>query len=232
MVSFDKDLASFAATWRNHVPNFAVSDPSDSLCISKTLGYLPLHLGYEIPHAAMLEEAKRLSDFFVLHRSAEHHKGWRSLCIHGLSSQHTLGHKDYGYDSHLDAPYSWTDICKFCPITYEFFKEIFEYESYERIRFMLLEPGGFTLPHIDVPWTQLAPINIALNAPDGCEFVMQNWGTIPFPSGAANILAIGHPHAVWNRSNEPRFHIIVHGIKKQIWQHRIIDSYARMGAVK
>ena len=228
MISFDTDLDSFADTWRNHAPDFTVSDIHDSLSISKALGYLPLQLDYQIPHAEMLEEAKRLRDFFVLHRSQEQHRGWRSLCIHGLSSQHTLGHRDYGYDSHLDAPYGWTDICKFCPLTHEFFRDVFEYNSYERIRFMLLEPGGYTHPHIDVPWTQLAPVNIALNAPDGSEFVMQDWGTIPFPPGAANILAIGHPHAVWNRSDQDRYHIIVHGIKKPIWQQRIIDSYHRL----
>jgi len=197
----------------------------DSKSISKGLGYLPLQLGYDVPYEAMLAEARNLRDHFVMHRSSENHRGWRSICIHGLSPTHTLGHKDYGYETTESAPYGWTDICKFCPVTHDFFSRVLEYDSYERIRFMLLEPGGYILPHVDVPWVQLAPINIALNAPRDCEFIMENWGTIPFPPGAVNILAIGNPHAVWNRSDEDRYHIIVHGIKKPMWQQRIVNSY-------
>jgi Aspartyl/Asparaginyl beta-hydroxylase len=218
-------LIEFTNKWRSHQPTFYSEDPNDSKKISESVGYLPLDLGYDIPYQEMLEEARSIREHFVIHRGQENHSGWRSICIHGLGHTHTLGHKDYGYNSTELAPYRWTDICDRCPVTYNFFKNVLEYESYERIRFMLLEPGGYIVPHIDVPFKYLGPLNMALNEPTGCEFVMENWGKIPFPPGAVNILAIGHLHAVWNNSNEDRYHIIVHGIKTPVWQQRIIDSY-------
>ena len=55
-----------------------------------------LKLDIKIPHEEMLKEAISLKDEFVSHRdhdsdprSGYRHKGWRSLCIHGISPTHT-----------------------------------------------------------------------------------------------------------------------------------------------
>lgn len=90
---------------------------------------------------------------------------------------------------------------------------------------MLLEPGGYILPHADVDWKQLGPVNLALNNPDGCEFIMEDHGIIPFTNGTANMLAIGNVHAVYNNSHEDRFHIIVHGARGSAWNDYITNSY-------
>ena len=174
---------------------------------------------------AMLSEAKKLRDFFVYHRAGGQHQGWRSLCLHGISSVHTENHDRYGFPDRESAPYAWTDISKFCPVSTEFFSNVFGYDWYERVRFMLLEPGGYILPHEDVDWKQLGPVNIALNNPDGCVFAMEDWGIVPFAGGTANMLAVGYRHAVYNNSQEDRYHIIVHGSRGADWTDYIINSY-------
>ena len=55
---------------------------------------------------------------------------------------------------------------------HKFFKERFPYKNYYRLRFMLLEPGGFITPHKDTDTNKLSPINMALNHPKGCLMKM------------------------------------------------------------
>ena len=232
-LSFDsyndlRSLHDFFSKWRDYRPSLPlISDPSTEQ-IRSNLGYLPIKLKTSIPYNDMLKEAAALREFYVYHRASGDHRGWRSICVHGISTVHTANHDRYGFINPELAPYDWTDISKFCPITTEFFRDTFGYDSYERIRFMLLEPGGYILPHADVQHKKLSPINIALSNPIGCEFVMEDWGTVPFEPGSINMLAVGNTHAVYNSSNEDRFHVIVHGVRGDAWYRNIIDSYQKL----
>lgn len=220
-----EELRQFMLEWHGHTPDIPTIENATPRGIRQSLGYLPLRLPFEIPHREMLEEAKALKEFYVYHRSTGHHRGWRSLVLHGLSSVHSQGHEHYGYRDRDDIPYDWTDISRFCPVSTRFFRDTFGYDRYARVRFMLLEPGGYILPHEDVDWKSLSPINIALNNPPGCDFVMKGWGLIPFQAGSANMLAVGYEHAVFNDSDEDRYHIIVHGEMGEIWPGIIQGSY-------
>lgn len=195
------------------------------------LPWLKLELPFWFPHKEMLQEAVNMNDSYVPHRTKETHSGWESLCIHGLASGMTNIHQQYytkdtaPYDWN-NPPYNWTDICKICPVTHAFFRDLFCYDAYARVRFMLLRPGGYILPHKDYPYDTLGPINIALNQPEGCDFVMEDRGVVPFVSGSAFLLSLSNRHIVWNRSNEDRYHIIVHGKRNQkMWNEIIKDSY-------
>ena len=91
-----------------------------------------LELDIELPHEDMLKEAVSLKDEFVKHRDQDggggggyRHKGWRSLCIHGIDPYKTNHFLQYGYNTHEETPYDWTEICARCPITHEFFKYYF-----------------------------------------------------------------------------------------------------------
>jgi hypothetical protein len=223
-----QQLDDFFNQWQNHKFALPVIENKTSDNIRASLGYLPLQLPFDIPYKEMLIEAAALKDYYVYHRSGGRHQGWRSLCLHGISSVHTENHDRYGFIDRVSAGYCWTDISRFCPVTTQFFRDMFGYESYDRVRFMLLEPGGYILPHADVDYQRLSPINIALNNPRGCDFVMQNWGTIPFSAGSANMLAVGNMHAVFNGSDEDRYHIIVHGICSDVWKSYLFDSFAAM----
>ena len=76
---------------------------------------------------------------------------------------------------------------------------------------MKLEAGGYIMPHTDGKGRIFGPFNIAINNPDGCQFVFKNDGIVPFKQGRGAFLDLGREHCVWNNSNEDRYHLIVHG---------------------
>lgn len=190
------------------------------------LPYLPI-LGFDAPIEKMYEEALNLVPRMIEHRSTyEDNKGWKSLVLHGLGDNKTEGAERYGLDPEDQSIYHWTEVSKLAPVTTEFFRDSFKYEAYQRIRFMLLEPGGYISPHADVDYYALSPINMALNNPDGCHFVMENVGVLPFQPATIMKLALINKHAVFNNSNETRIHLIVHGApESQQWNPIIMNSY-------
>lgn len=92
---------------------------------------------------------------------------------------------------------------------------------------MKLNPGGYILPHSDSPDLSLRAVNFSLNNPEACNFVFEKYGFIPFrDSGSAFLVANGYQHSVWNLSNQPRYHIIVHGYATtQPFYDLVVDSY-------
>ena len=184
---------------------------------SSHIPYLPLYLE-SVPYATMLSEAQALDELYVPHRSNDS-SGWASLCIHGITSQHTDHYAVYQEYANLDndrVPYTWTEIQDRCPCTINFFKNYFPFDVYHRIRFMRLAPNGYILPHADSPDLSLRAVNISLNNPDGCSFVFADIGTVAFAdSGSIFLIANGYTHSVWNRSTQFRYHIIVHGYSTQ-----------------
>jgi aspartyl/asparaginyl beta-hydroxylase (cupin superfamily) len=95
---------------------------------------------------------------------------------------------------------------------------------------MLLEPGGYITPHADQDINRLSPVNIALNTPKNCLFKMKGHnGFVPLTDGKAVLLDVGNIHAVYNKSDEDRFHIIVHGVKNKEYEDLVERSYAKNG---
>lgn len=175
--------------------------------------YLPLPCA-NVPYADMLAEARALDDLYVLHRSNDS-DGWASLCVHGISSQHTDHYAVYPEYQHLtndQVPYTWTEIQDRCPVTVNYFKNHFPVDVYHRIRYMRLAPGGYILPHSDSSDLSLRATNFSLNNPNGCEFLFEDFGVIPYSdAGSVFMIANGYTHSVRNESKQSRYHIIVHG---------------------
>lgn len=195
----------------------------DYIINESKLPWLKLNIAF--PYEEMLQEAKALRKLFVPHRPGNH-KGWYSLCIHGISSTHTNHFSAYGYDSNENTPYVWTDIVEKCPVTFNYFKNIFPFTKYNRLRFMLLESKGYIEPHVDYHKHKLSPINIALNNPETCYMKMKNIkGYVPFKDGTAFMLDVSNEHACFNNSNEDRYHIIVHGTPAESFKKIVQDSY-------
>jgi hypothetical protein len=95
---------------------------------------------------------------------------------------------------------------------------------------MLLEPGGYIMPHKDNDKRKLQAINIALNNPEDCNFGMENYGLIPWSPGDVRLIDISTVHAVWNNSFTPRIHMIIHGWPIQQYRNYrnlIIESYEK-----
>lgn len=189
--------------------------------------FLPIDWETQQDWTEMLAEAKRFQKHFVPHRSHESHRGWSSLVIHGISSVHTESSHTYGYTDDT-APWRWTDVADLCPTITKFFKEQFDYDTYFRIRIMKLAPGGYVIPHKDSlsqAENHIGPINLALNNPEGCNFYMDNIGYLPWTAGRAIKLNLYNVHAVYNHSNEDRYHLIIHGRMGKSWMNRIFLNY-------
>jgi hypothetical protein len=164
------------------------------------------------PYKEMLAEAEALVDDFKPHRD-DYGQGWRSLTLHGLNDD-TQSLEQYGDDrNQVLTQLDWTWVADRCPVTKKFLTDVWPAEYLNRVRFMLLEPGGYILPHRDRTPDQkrLSICNISLNNPGGCEFVMDGFGKVPFDDkGSALLVDNSNLHAVWNRSDKPRFHMIIH----------------------
>ena len=198
--------------------------------IRKESGLPWLSLDISVPYEEMLEEAKSIKERFVSHRSGDirggyTHRGWKSLCIHGIDEHKTNHYTSYGFNSNEDTPYTWTKAADLCPITTNWLINKFPYDKYFRVRFMLLEPEGFIAPHKDTNINILSPINVALNHPTGCIFKMKDHGVVPMKPGTVMLLDVGNIHSYINKSKEDRHHIIIHGTLTQEYKTLVEKSY-------
>jgi hypothetical protein len=184
-----------------------------------------------IPWKEIHAEAIHLleTECFSLHR-ANSGGGWLSLCMHGMSSVHTNVPEDYNMPDEAERELAdWTDISKFCPITKEWMQDEMLYDKFTRVRFMALLPDGWIRPHQDRPSTvSLGATNVAINNPDGCKLVLEDFGEMPFVPGRAMKINTGYHHAVWNRSDEPRIHMIFDGDTSTEFKEILNNNYAKM----
>ncbi len=196
--------------------------------------WMPLDI--EFPWQDMLIEAKKVREYFIGHRVSgksgtyyDANRGWLALPIHGISETHTEGPGAYGY-SEKTAPYKWTKIADMCPITTKFFKETYPCKEYYRVRFTILQPGGYILPHTDGEHNTLWFVNLVLSNPSGFYFKLKDHGYIPFAPGRAMMLDTCGTHALVNLSNEERIHMIVHGmpLREKGFQDLTLKSYKKV----
>lgn len=194
-----------------------------------------LELDIPFPCEKMLEEAKALRQRFVEHRGGEA-KGWMSLTLHGHGEQKTGTWKEYGYKNSIEASKDlhWTDAAYECPVTLGFLKNYFPCEKFGRVRFMLLEAGGYIGIHTDSNSgiRLLENINLSLNNPEGCVWKWQDGDPDVFmKAGKAYAMNISYHHAVYNNSNEDRYHMIIarHDSTPE-WKKLIDDSACKINA--
>lgn len=188
-----------------------------------------LKLDIDFPHKEMLKEANKLKDRFVYHRSDDS-KGWKSLTLYGLGEDKTGGWKTYGYSSGQDADKDmhWTKAAYECPTTHDFFLNRFPSKHYGRVRFMLLEAGGYIGLHSDGNTRLLENINLVLNNPEGCTWY---WGddhpNLEMNDGDAFTINVSYHHRLVNTSNQDRYHIIVSRYDSTEEWRKIIDDAAK-----
>ena len=201
--------------WLNNCKSYSFKFPESFdpkwLVSESKWPYFHLSTFDDQPWKKMYQEAENLLDKFYVHRET-YGQGWKSLTIHGLDDD-TQSLDSYGNRDQTIKQLHWTWVADQCPATKKFLTKCWPAEFLNRVRFMLLEPGGYILPHQDRPDTEkrLSVCNISLNNPEGCEFVMQNQGIVPFKdSGSAFLMDISNVHSVWNKSNKPRIHMIIH----------------------
>lgn len=173
-------------------------------------------------------EMKNIDHFFVEHRAKDKinsygHNGWYSLTLHGIDYDKTENYDRYGFKSQEEAKYDWTAVCNLIPYTVNLIKSL-PFSNYGRVRIMRLSPKGHIMPHTDGPGRIFGPFNFALTNPEGCKFVIKNYGTIPFKPGIGFLIDIGNLHAIYNDSDEYRYHVIIHGVPINNIQQLIQES--------
>jgi hypothetical protein len=164
-----------------------------------------------MPWHDMYLEAEKLIDKFHVHRDDYGH-GWRSLTIHGVNED-SQSLNSYGERDQVLKELHYTWVAEQCPTVKKFLTDVWPAEYLNRVRFMLLEPGGYILPHQDRPDSErrLSVCNISLNHPEGCEFIFKDHGVVPFDNnGSAFLVDISNKHAYINNSDKPRIHMIIH----------------------
>lgn len=184
-----------------------------------------LKLGIEFPYEEIFKEASALRDQFVEYRSSYNTKGWYSLPIIGKSSKEPYAWDNY-YESPQDAvnDMQWTEIADLCPVTKNWLSAVYPSNSYARVRFMLLESGGYIEPHTDTKYPVLGAVNFAITNPKGCVWYWED-STLEFLPGDAYAVNISHTHSVRNNSNEDRYHLIVHHYDStNVWKQLMIKA--------
>lgn len=197
-------------------------------------GWIELDLDFDL--SIWRNEARLIESDLVEHREGEGHRGWRSCCLHGISKEQT-GHWSRYASKESEIQYSWTELTERVPAIYDFWRN-FPVEGYARLRFMQLEPDGFISPHCDAPnglkntdfnmMDHMIPINLAITHPNGCYMDLETYGRVPWKEGKVFIVNITDTHSVYNKSSEPRMHMIAHciiGNKRKEFSELVVRSY-------
>lgn len=169
------------------------------------LPYLKLNMS--VPYNEIYAEWQTVKEQAVDHRADDallsyKNQGWKSLVLYGTNATAT---------QESSGTLDWTDIASKCPKTTQWLKDNFIIDNTTgRIRFMLLDAGGYILPHKDREEKFLYETNIAIHNPKENVFRFTEYGNVPFENGDAYMLDISNKHFVVNNSNEDRLHIIVH----------------------
>jgi hypothetical protein len=192
-----------------------------------------LILDIPVPYKEMLQEAQTLKHRFTDHRG-DGHNGWKSLALYGLGEDKHESWQDYGYKNAEEAArdFVWTEAAKDCPMTMDFLSNTFPCKRYGRVRFMLVEAGGWISPHSDTKHRILENINIPLSNPKEC---MWHWGDgeeLFMEPGIPYAMNISYEHSIYNRSTEDRYHIIIarHDSTDE-WKSLIEQAAARANIV-
>lgn len=212
--------------YQNSQPQLPDYNPSADFEWIRTQSRLPwLKLLVDVPYQVILEEISNIESLMCAHRdnSNEEHRGWQSFCIHGKSYNATREDSYY----HDNRPHVWTKEAQaLMPCTVEYFDQHWKRGCFARLRVMLLEPGGYITVHSDLDQPQLSAINIAITQPTDCHFLMEHHGIVPFEPGSAFWLDISNRHIVFNDSNRPRWHLIVHQtFDNHEFQNLVVKSY-------
>lgn len=171
-----------------------------------------LDLEIPIPHEKMLAEAVLLKHRFTEHRGVEDmHQGWKSLSLYGIDEDKHESWQDYGFKNAVEAAehFKWTRAADECPTIVDWLKTQFPCQRFGRVRLMLLEAGGWIGPHTDTSHRILENINIPLSNPPECVWKWGDGELMRMEPGGVYAMNISYQHAIYNNSDQDRYHLIV-----------------------
>ena len=169
---------------------------------------------FELPEETLAEVQQVYEEgFFVPHNN---NPLWLSSTLHG-EQWHVTGPSD--------AEMTWTEVAEICPETKRFFEKDFLFETYNRIRFMLLMPGGKIKAHSDANTDERyqlgqkqmcrGAINACITQPENCFLRdAKTHEEVPFTPRSIFWFNCWREHEAANNSDQLRFHMVIHGKKK------------------
>ena len=162
-----------------------------------------LQLDIEFPYKQMYEEVEPFFDNFISHNE---HKTTKlsTIMLYGTDVYHTTPSK--ARESGKIA--NWTTMAEMCPITKEFFNEVWPQKKHRKIKWLLFYPGGTIESHNDSNECMLGDgVFFSLNHPQGCEIYYDN-ELVPWKPGQCRMFDFSKYHHGKNNSNEKRLHIL------------------------
>lgn len=170
-----------------------------------------LKLNLKVEYQNILEEAINLKDRFVYHKAKPYsHKGWKSLCLHGISEKHIDTWGDYGFKTASDAGDAsmWTEISALCPHTMKFINN-FPSNKFGRIRFEVLESAGYIDEHRQSRVPVLENIIVPLNSPIGYTHQWFDNEYFTPTLGYAYTTNIHYFYSISNNSKEDYYQLVI-----------------------
>lgn len=202
----------------------AYADPRSEREIDEHLELVPyIDLQLDFDHRACLAEATALLGEFVPYQSDPRYgiRHWRGLALRALDGDPALAAVAVGHDSQQDRRYATTPVAERCPRTMALLRDVLDWEACRAVAFLSLAPRSRIEPHVDDPQHEvMRSVNIALNMPEGCEFVIDTepdgsagpfTRRVPFEPGVGRVVNVARHHYVANGSEVPRVHIVARG---------------------
>ena len=206
-----------------------MSQYSDWICTESGTPSLKLDIP-DLPVNDILNESLNAAEYYAKQRD-HRMPGWYSMAIHAQANNMHYTDHPKNYPSDAPQTYGWTPLADKCPITTEWFKDVWPWSpNLTRIRFMLLKPGGYIRVHSDTGkgnW-ELLNYNIAITNPETCWFAQEQANTIPWEPGDIRLIDVGRDHCVYNESNQERLHMIVLDYRSRNKESYICNGFDKL----
>jgi len=143
---------------------------------------------------------------------------WKLITLYGVSTEIIEEASNYNINNKQE--FKWTDAGNKCPVHKKFIEDNFNLGNNFYIKYAVLEPGGYTLPHSDMgnfnvgdkdynPGSEFYALTFMIKNAPGNIFKFNNYGNIPIKEGKGFLLNVDHIHCTYNRSSENRYHMMI-----------------------
>ena len=125
------------------------------------------------------------------------------------------------HDAQQDQRYATTPVAARCPRTMALLEDVLDWEACRAVAFLALSPRSRIAPHVDDPQHEvMRSVNVALNMPAGCEFVIECepdgregpfTRRVPLRAGVGMVVNVARHHYLVNDSDALRIHVVARG---------------------
>lgn len=201
--------------------------------------YLDLDAGLE--PAPLLAEALALRERFVPYaeRANDGARGWKALSLYAVDGDERrvlVRPEDAALE---DSRFARTEASRECPRLWSLVSRLMNLAHTRNVLLLWLEPGCTVPPHRDGgEHPVIRSTHVALNMPEGCEY----WAElapdgshtaytrrVPFAPGSVMMTNVSWHHAVYNRSDTPRVHLVSRGQTRVPLRHLVERARVQNG---